>query len=320
MYGDQVRLGLHSGQQYHSVDECIGLWTRAEQLGFDWISLFDHQRPPIGGARGPCFDGPTLLAALAGATQRIRCGLLVSPVTWRHPAQTAAVAATLDHVMHGRLEFGVGAGSADLAYAMYGLPYPPPRERLRMLDETCHILRALWTQPATTFRGQHYQLEEATLEPKPLQRRLPLVIGGEGNLLIEIAGEHADIWNTLAPDLDVYAAKSRALDVAAGAAGREGADVRRSITFRAVLAPTVAAAQERAERLFTSMPSDSPDKSEFLVVGTPDMCTAVLEGYMALGVRDFILASRPPLDWPTIESVALGVAPQLRGPLPPTAP
>ncbi|MFC7100713.1 LLM class flavin-dependent oxidoreductase [Nonomuraea rubra] len=204
-----LRFGVHSGQQYSTFEECLDLWQRAEQLGFDWVSLFDHYRPPLGGPGGPCFDGPALLAALAARTSRVRCAILVSAVTWRHPALAATLAATIDHVSSGRLEFGVGAAGPDLGYEQYGLPFPDAGTRLDMLEEYCQILRRLWDGERVTFHGEHYRLTGAHLSPRPLQRRLPLVIGGGGERrTLRIVARHADVWNTLAGDLESYRRKA----------------------------------------------------------------------------------------------------------------
>ncbi|MGH8931688.1 MAG: TIGR03560 family F420-dependent LLM class oxidoreductase [Egibacteraceae bacterium] len=308
-----IRFGVHSGQQYRTFHECLELWQRAEELGYDWISLFDHFRPPLGGPDGPCFEGTTLLTALAARTKRIRCAILVSAVTWRHPAILASIAATIDHVSEGRLEFGVGAAGPDLGYEQYGIPFPDPEVRLDMLDEVCQVIRSLWTRERTTFEGRYYRLTDACLEPKPVQDRLPLLIGGGGERrTLRIVAKHADIWNVLADDLDGY---RRKLDVLVGhcaTVGRDARDIRRSVTFRAVLAEDEEhARQRRAERL-SILPPGSPDLAEYLTFGTPEQCIEDLRPYIRLGVRDFVLGARPPLDWPTIELFATRIAPVLR--------
>lgn len=308
-----LRFGVHSGQQYRTFAECLDLWQRAEDLGYDWVSCFDHFRPPLGGPDGPCFEGTTLLAALAARTSRIRCAVLVSAVTWRHPAVAAAIAATIDHVSGGRLEFGIGAAGPDLAYEQYGIDFPTAGTRLDMLDEACRVMRSLWTRERTTFRGRHFRLDDAYLEPKPVQEHLPLVIGGGGERrTLRIVAEHADVWNTLAGDLEGYRRKTDALAAHCADVGRDPAAIRRSVTFRAVLAATPErAARRRAERL-ALLPDDSPDLAEYLVFGTPEECVAALLPYARQGVRDFLLGSRPPLDHETIELFAEEVIPALR--------
>jgi alkanesulfonate monooxygenase SsuD/methylene tetrahydromethanopterin reductase-like flavin-dependent oxidoreductase (luciferase family) len=313
-----VRCGLHSGQQYASFPEILTLWQRAEQLGYDWVSLFDHLRPPIDGPAGLCLDGPTLLAALAARTSRVRCALLVSPVTWRHPALLAAAASTIDHVSGGRLELGLGAGSADLAYQQYHLPFPAPGQRVAMLEEACQVLRQLWTGGPVSFQGRYFSLTDAYLAPLPIQSRLPLIVGGERPQLLQVVAAHADVWNTLAGDPASYQAKSAVLYEQCRRLGRDPAEIRRSVTFRAVLDVSAHRARDRAERLLSAHPPNWPDRSEYLVFGTPEQCVEQLRPYLGLGVRDFLLGARPPLDWQTIELFATEVAPTLRSALQPT--
>jgi alkanesulfonate monooxygenase SsuD/methylene tetrahydromethanopterin reductase-like flavin-dependent oxidoreductase (luciferase family) len=313
IHGDTLRFGVHSGQQYAEFEECLGLWQRAEELGYDWVSLFDHFRPPIGGPAGPCFEGTTLLAALAARTSRIRCAMLVSAVTWRHPALAAAAAATIDHISGGRLEFGIGAAGADLGYEQYGIPFPAAGDRLDMLDEACRVMRGLWSGERTDFSGKHYTLTDAYLAPRPLQERLPLVIGGEGRRrMLRIVAEHADIWNTLAGDPAGYRGLLDALGGHCADVGRDVADIRKSVTFRALLAPDAPGLAEGRRRLERILPADSPVWPEYLVMGTPDECVERLKPYLDLGVRDFVLGARPPVDWRSVELFAQEVIPALR--------
>src|SRR5438270_13401461 len=108
IFEDQIRFGIHCGQQHATFEEYLALWKRAEDLGFEWASVFDHFLPIFSDPEGPCFDGLTLLSAMAAHTTKIRCGVLVVGVTYRHPAVLANIAATIDHVSNGRLELGVG--------------------------------------------------------------------------------------------------------------------------------------------------------------------------------------------------------------------
>lgn len=311
IYEDAVRVGVHSGQLHGSYDICLDLSIRAEQLGYEWVSLVDHFRPSAYPPDCPCFEGTTLLAALAARTTSIRCALLVSAITWRHPAILANIASTIDHVSGGRLELGVGAAGPDRAYQQYGIAFPDNPTRLEMLDETLTILRSLWTQEITTFQGTHFRLDQAFLAPKPVQRHLPLVVGGDGiRRTLRIAARHGDIWNSLAIDLESYRRKLDAFGAHCSAVGRDAGDVRKSITFRAVLAETDAAAQQRAQHLLASAPDEV--RAEYLSFGAPDRCVADLQAFADLGVRDFLLAVKAPIDWQTVELFATQVAPRLR--------
>ncbi|MET8136358.1 LLM class flavin-dependent oxidoreductase [Streptomyces sp. NPDC005251] len=312
---DGIRFGVHSGQLHGSFEACLKLWERSEELGYDWISVFDFLRPWAFPPDWPCFEGNTLLAALAARTRRIRCAMLVSPVTWRHPALTANIAATLDHVSGGRLEFGVGAGGTDRGYEQYGIPFPQPGVRLDMLDEACTILRRLWTDDETTFTGAHFRLDGARLAPKPLQPHLPLIVGGDGiRRTVAVAARHADIWNALPVSPELYQRKSDAFDAACAAIGRDSRDVRKSITFRAVVTPTEA---EKSRRAAAEL-MDTPEalRTQYISFGTVQDCVEALLPYVRMGVRDFLLAVKSPVDWSTLELVATQVAPAVRSLLP----
>ena len=162
--------------------------------------------------------------------------------------------------------------------------------------------------------GRYFRLDDARLVPGPVQQRIPLIIGGHGERrLLRIVAEHADVWNTLARDVDAYRHKAELLAAHCAAVGREPTDIRRSVTLRAVLAATQQTADRRAAELFAGMPTDSPDRTEFVVIGTPERCVSMLTEFARLGVGDFILAVRPPLDWETITIMVRDVRPALRG-------
>jgi alkanesulfonate monooxygenase SsuD/methylene tetrahydromethanopterin reductase-like flavin-dependent oxidoreductase (luciferase family) len=311
IYGDRSRVGIHSGQLHGSYDICLDLALQAEQLGYEWMSLIDHFRPNSYGPECPCFEGTTLLAALAARTSRIRCALLVSAVSWRHPAILANIASTLDNISAGRLEFGIGAGAPDRAYEQYGIPFPEESVRMEMLDEACSIVRSLWTQNTTTYHGKYFGLDDARLAPKPIQRHLPLVVGGGGiRRTLALVARHADIWNTLAVDPVSYQRKAVAMEAHCFSAGKSPANIRRSITFRAVLDRTRGNAERRARELLASAPVDV--RAEYLTFGTPDQCVADLQPFAEQGVRDFLLAVKAPIDWQTVKMFATDVAPRLR--------
>ncbi|MBB4688783.1 LLM class flavin-dependent oxidoreductase [Amycolatopsis jiangsuensis] len=309
----RMRFGVHSGQQYESYDEMLRLWQCAEELGYDWCSVFDHLRPPMGGPAGPCFEGTTLLSALAASTRRIRCALMVAPVAWRHPAVLAALAATIDHVSDGRVELGIGVGGADLAHTQYGLPRPSRAERSGMLEETAAVLRGLWSGGPVSFAGRHYRLDDAHLRPAPVQARLPLVVGGVSDPVLRTAARYGDVWNSLLAEPDRYRARSARLDRACEEAGRDPARVRRSMTFRALLVEDRAELPRELDRLRRRYPPDSPVWPEYLVFGTPAQCAEALWPYRELGVTDFVLGVRPPVDWRSVTLFADQVVPLLRG-------
>jgi F420-dependent oxidoreductase-like protein len=308
-----LRFGIHSGQQHATFDEYVAIWRLAEDVGLDWASVFDHFLPIQSDPTGPCFEGLTLLSAMAAHTTRLRCGIIVCGVTYRHPAVLANIAATIDHVSGGRMELGLGAAWNADEHEQYGIPFPRLGVRMDMLDEACRIVKALWTEQTATVVGEHFAVRDAWCEPKPVQSPLPLWIGGSGEKrTLRIVAEHADGWNTFHGDVATYQHK---LDVLAGHCadvGRDPAEIRKQIVLRAILADTEAeatdAARERAEA--AGVPVEQ--LVDGMVVGTAEQCAARLEDHRRLGVADFLVLARPPADERTIALFAREVAPALR--------
>ncbi len=314
IFAGQLRFGIHAGPQYTTYPEYVSLWRLAEELGFDWASVFDHFMPIQADPSGPCFEGPTLLAALAAQTERIRCGILVVGNTYRHPAVLANIAATIDHVSGGRLELGLGAAWYELEHRQYGIPFPPIGRRIRMMREAALILKSLWTRERTTFEGRYYRLEEAFCEPKPLQEpHIPLWIGGAGEqLTLRVVAEVADGWNTFFMPEDAYRAKLAALERHCREVGRDPEEIRKSLVVQMVLGETEAEAEERVRELAAARGWDAAQLRARAIVGTPEQAAARLRPYVELGVGDFLVGARPPADRRTLELVARELAPRLR--------
>jgi F420-dependent oxidoreductase-like protein len=310
-----IRVGIHSGPQHTDLAGYERLWALAEELGLDWASVFDHFLPIFASPEGPCFEGPTLLAALAARTSRIRCGILVCGNTYRHPAVLANIATTIDHVSNGRLELGLGAGWFQLEHEQYGIPFPPIGERLRRLREAARIVRSLWTEEETTFEGRYYTLRAARCEPKPVQRPHPaLWIGGTGErVLLRIAAESADGWNTFLMPEDEYRRKLDALAGHCADVGRDPDEIRKSLVVVTVLAADEARLDERVRERAAELGVDAAElRASGLRAWTAEQCVEHLTPFVRLGVRDFLLQARPPADEESLELLARGVAPALR--------
>ena len=310
IFEGQIRFGIHSGQQATTFDEYLMLWKRVEEMGYDWASTFDHFLPIMRASHeGPCFEGLTLLSAMAAHTSRIRCGILVTGVTYRNPAVLANIAATIDHVSGGRLELGMGAAWYEMEHNEYGIPFPSIGRRMGMLRETIAIMKSLWTQHRTTFDGRHYQITDALCEPKPVQQpSIPLWIGGSGEkLTLRIVAEAADGWNTFMGPLDVYQHK---LDVLAGHCrdvGRDPADIRKSLVIQALVGETEAEVKESLEGA-----GGERVRQRGGIVGTSEQCIEQLLPYLKAGVGDFIMGARVPADMRSLELVATKIAPEMR--------
>ena len=162
-------------------DEVVGRVQFAEELGFDGAWGFDHFQPMYGEGPGETFDGMTALAALTGVTSRIRLGLLVAGVTYRHPSVFAAQALTIDHASHGRLELSLGAAWYDKEHIELGIPFPPTRVRFDLLEDALEIVNRLFTGEVVSYEGRVVSLRDAQLRPLPVQQPhipiLPLLHG-----------------------------------------------------------------------------------------------------------------------------------------------
>ena len=181
----ELRWGIKTSQQHTTYEAIVPIWQEADANPvFTHAWLFDHFNPIQGELDGPCLEGWTMLAALATQTERLRLGLMVAGNTYRHPAIHAHTAATVDIISKGRVDFGVGAGWNVYEHESMGIPLYEPAERIKRLGEACEITKRLFTQDLTDFDGKYYQLKEARLEPKPVQKPYPpFVIGGGGEQL-----------------------------------------------------------------------------------------------------------------------------------------
>ena len=314
IFGDTIRFGIHSGPQHTTYADYAALWKAAEDLGFDWASVFDHFIPIQSDPEGPCFEGLTLLSAMAAQTTKIRCGVLVIGNTYRHPALLANIATTIDHVSNGRLELGVGAGWWDMEHEEYGIPLPPIGRRIRMLGESLPILKSLWTEHRTTFEGRYYQLTNALCEPKPLQQpHIPLWVGGAGEqLTLRAVARDADGWNTFFMPLDAYRHKLDVLADHCKAVGRDPRDIRKSFVVQVAVGKDQDAVDRRLDALGRSRGVSVEAIRERAVVGTPEQCVEQLMPYVEIGVDDFIVGARAPVDFETLELVATKVAPVVK--------
>jgi alkanesulfonate monooxygenase SsuD/methylene tetrahydromethanopterin reductase-like flavin-dependent oxidoreductase (luciferase family) len=209
-----VRIGVKAGQWGWSFDELVAAWARAEAEGFDLLSCFDHVSAAPAGAAA--WDAPTLLAAMAGVTSRIRLGVHVLNASLRPPLLLAGQLAVAQASSGGRLEVGLGAGSWHLArhdHRVAGVPFPPFADRVRRLGACCRALPALWR--GETVTDDALGLEEASLGPVGIEPP-PIVVGGTSEAVLAVAAAHADAWNASSIDADRFAERAGRLGELAG--------------------------------------------------------------------------------------------------------
>lgn len=258
-------------------DEIAAMADHAERSGWDGLYVYDHFMPydPTGEVlNGPVHEGWTLLTAVACRTSRLRLGTLVLGNLYRHPAIVANMASTLDHVSGGRLVLGVGAGWQENEHRAYGIPLSSPRPRLEQFEEALTVITSLLRDERTSFSGEHYHLTDAPCEPKPLQERLPILIGSSGERRgIPLAARWADIWNSWST-LESFRRMSGILESAAEEAGRDPASIERST---------------QAEIVVTDVPAAEVFDADERLTGTTEQITEVLAGYRAAGLHEFVV-------------------------------
>ena len=197
-----LRFGVVVLQDFPWSD-LVKLWQKFEELGFDSTWIADHF-VNYANPTGPWLEGWTTLAALANCTSKIRIGTLVSSIPFRHPAVLARQAMTIDHISHGRLEIGIGAGapgSIDPSYSMTGIDDWSFKERAERLKEQVEIVDTLLRNTTSSYDGKYYQLKDAMMAPGPVQKpRPPLVVAAHIKASLEVAAEYADTWVSFGAD------------------------------------------------------------------------------------------------------------------------
>ena len=224
-----MRFGLDVAQQRMPWDEVVSRVQFAEDLGFDGAWGFDHFQPMYGEGPGETFEGMTTLAALAGVTSRIRLGLLVTGVTYRHPSVFAAQALTIDHASHGRLELSLGAAWFDKEHIELGIPFPSTPERFDLLEDALEIVTRLFTGDVVSYDGRVVSLHDAQLRPLPVQQpHPPIWIGGSGpRRTLPLVARYADVWHAWGSPNSLREANER-IDELATEAGRDPSSIMRA--------------------------------------------------------------------------------------------
>lgn len=208
--------------------ELLLLAEHVERTGWDGYWFADHFMPDGKEVSAPWSEAWTTISALAARVDRLRFGTLVTGNTYRHPAVLAKMVATLDHISGGRAVLGLGAGWQENEHTAYGIPYHTVRERLARLEEACEVVKSLFNHERANFDGRYYQLKNAPLEPKPVQKNLPLMIGGGGEkVTLRIAARFADEWNVWGT-VDTMVQKMAVLDRHCEEQDRDPASIQRS--------------------------------------------------------------------------------------------
>lgn len=298
-------------QQGMSYDEQLAQAQATERLGFDGWFRSDHV---LHMGAGDPMPGPTdtwtTLAGLARETARIRLGTLVSSATFRHPSVLAIQVAQVDAMSGGRVEFGLGTGWFADEHRAYGIPFP--RRRFGLLEEQLQVITGLWSTPVGdtfSFAGEHYTLDRSPALPKPVQARLPLIVGGGGpSRTPAITARYATEYNRGFVGEDEIAAAFARVHAACEELGRDPATLRTSVALPTVIATDDATYRRRLDAIH----ADPATFAEVNLAGTPERAVEKLQRLRDLGADRVYLQLVDVRDLEHVELIAAEVLPHLR--------
>jgi F420-dependent oxidoreductase-like protein len=291
-----MKFGIHNSSWLDAPDpneafEAVKAKAQwAEDHGFVWFSVMDHmiQIPGVGAPDEPLLEGWTVLAGLAAVTGRIRLATLCTAVGYRNPAHLAKIAASVDLISRGRLTLGVGAGFFEDEYKQYGWEFPPlPATRIRQMEEAVELILKMWTEPRTTFHGRYFHVEDAILEPKPVQKPHPpvMIAGGGEQMTLRAVARLADACNLVRSYVAEVRHKLAVLRRHCDAVGRDYDAIEKTHVQAWILAPNDAAVAAKRERLAGRGPLPS-------FVGTVSKAIDLIGQYQDAGVELLINGER----------------------------
>jgi alkanesulfonate monooxygenase SsuD/methylene tetrahydromethanopterin reductase-like flavin-dependent oxidoreductase (luciferase family) len=283
-------------------DACLAV----ERAGWDSLFLDDHLLADEGEPFDPKLEGPSTLAAVAAVTERVRLGLLVSANTFRNPGLSAKLATTLDHISGGRAILGLGGGWFEREHEAFGIDFGSGfGERLDRLDESVGLIRRLLDGETVTHTGRFYEMRDALCRPRPIQPRLPILIGGSGpRKTLRTTAAYADLWNAYGQP-EAIAAHDAVLRGHCQDLGRDEREITRTVTQDAVVRDTIEAALAVYDELaaihgLAAKTGADSGARYVLLTGPPTEIADRLRAYEAVGVDEVIWIFRHPFDLETI--------------------
>jgi len=290
-----VRFGVQLCQEEFGFDGLKKACREVEDLGYESAWLYDHFYPMSSETSKYILESWTVLPSLASETDCLRLGVLVTCNSYRFPSVLAKIAATVDVMIDGRLEFGIGAGWYEDEYVAYGIPFPDAKTRIEQLMESIEIIKRIWTREKASFKGKHYTINDLISYPKPVQKPYPPIwVGGKGERLLRITAQHADYANFAAcspiecqEKLDVL--KRQCLKM-----NRDFEEIVKTWHGRVIIVDD----EDHLRREALKAKESSTNKkvremslNEYLdkaIAGTPEQCIEKIQKYVNLGVTYFV--------------------------------
>jgi alkanesulfonate monooxygenase SsuD/methylene tetrahydromethanopterin reductase-like flavin-dependent oxidoreductase (luciferase family) len=290
---------------------------RIDQLGYDSLWCWDHIYAIFGDPNQPIFEGYTSLAAWAKVTSRVKLGLLVGANPLRHPAVVAKMLATIDHLSGGRAIAGMGGAWAEIEFTSSGIDFGSGfGERLDWMEESVAALEDLFAgKSVTSAPGAHYAFDDFRLIPTPVQKRLPIMIGGSGEKkTLRSIAKHADMWNGMG-SVEFLARKVEVLQRHCEEVGRDPAEIEMTAGCKPLIRNTAEAAQRawEAQMVHNRTPMADVLEDDTFWVGTPELIAERMAERKALGFHTFLAEMPAPFDDETLERWIGEVVPMVDG-------
>ncbi|QBD76644.1 LLM class flavin-dependent oxidoreductase [Ktedonosporobacter rubrisoli] len=291
-FGWALNVGPREGMPFHQFNENSRRQIELMQELIDSLWFVDH----VQFSDSPVLEGWTALTYLAAQYPQFQVGHMVLCQSFRNPALLAKMTATLQYLSQGRFILGIGAGWHEEEYRAYNFDFPSARARVEQLEETLHIVKALWSEKQVTFQGKHYAVNAAYCEPKP--DPLPqIIVGGQGARMLQLVARYADGWNIAWAKPEEYRQKLAIFEQACQQEGRDPKIVQRSWFGRC----TCVSSKEEAAKLEGTG-----------LLGTPEQIAEQLQAYIDLGIDYFMLGVRDVSDLTTVELLAHEVLPRFK--------
>lgn len=307
---EPIKLGLLAWNQYTDWEALRDVGVRADRLGYDTLWTWDHLYPIVGSHEGPIFEGWMTLAAWAALTERIRIGLMVGANPFRNPALVAKMATALDHISGGRAILGIGAAWFAREHKAFGFEFgASPGERLRWLDEAVRIMRGMLhgEQPSGE---RYYATSEVRNDPPPIQKHLPILVGGGGERkTLRIVAKYADA-NNIGGTVEKVQHKEEVLLRHCEEVGRDPAEIERTLNGSVVIIrDKFDEARNVLRRTFEHNGRGRTAGDQ--LIGTPEMVAEKLRPFVEIGYRHLVLGFPAPYDAESAERLITEVKPLL---------
>jgi F420-dependent oxidoreductase-like protein len=310
MTTDPVRGGALLWNQYTDWPSLRDTAVEAERLGIHSLWTWDHLYPIQGSPEGPMLEGYMILGGWSQVTSRATLGLMVGANTFRNPALVVKQVTALDHVSGGRAVLGIGAAWFETEHTAFGIDFGSGvGERLDRLDEAVALMHGMLHDESATARGVHYHAQDVRNDPPPLQRRLPILIGGTGERrTLRTVARYADAWNAALVTPDQARAKDAILRRWCDELGRDTDHIERTISLGPAIIRDHPA---EADRVVRHIREHARGVEREIPTGSAAELAERWRGYVDAGFRHLVLHFPAPFDAETLERFATEVIPAL---------